>query len=183
MRTPGRSHGPLPFVNPASTALAAALEFHHASATLRADRIDDRRDHARVRFAWHRLDNPHCCPPPESSGNLRGYPPVFVSSIPRWLAAEIVWAALAAAASLIHALANEVPSAKRRDRCLGRGFPRRPTTHMAEQLAKVWHVTGTAGLRYGAPEASPEGNARRRFGLRVPFRVLHLAVRLHRLGW
>jgi len=54
---------PFPFREPVSAAPAKAFEVHHVSATLWANQIDDRRNHARVRFARHRLDVPHCFPP------------------------------------------------------------------------------------------------------------------------
>src|SRR5208283_4843650 len=50
---------PFPFREPVPAAPAKAFEVHHVSAALWADKIDDRRNHARVRFSWNCLDAPH----------------------------------------------------------------------------------------------------------------------------
>jgi len=50
---------PLPLSQPVFTAPTAALVFHHASAALRADQVDDRGDHTRVGFSGQHVDDLH----------------------------------------------------------------------------------------------------------------------------
>jgi hypothetical protein len=101
---------PLPFREPTSAAPAVALEFHHAAAALWADQIDNRGDDARAGFSWQPVDSHGYLLSRRGvsreelqirndarrnqglrvSVNLTPVP--SPSSVPRWLAAEFVWA-------------------------------------------------------------------------------------------
>src|SRR5271166_52347 len=61
--SPCRVDRPLPLREPVSAAFTLATEFHHASAALWADQIDDRGDDARVQFAWRRFNSSHVWSP------------------------------------------------------------------------------------------------------------------------
>jgi hypothetical protein len=120
---------PLPFRKPVSAAFTLAFKLHHASATLRANQVDDRGNYAGVKFPWHRLERSHRCSPlfcrmpslgKNSSLQLCEAQPrtAYDGSLPRgvcrsqapgWLAAEFVWSLVLAAASLSKEYASSMP--------------------------------------------------------------------------
>ncbi len=71
-RRPGASRRlicPFPFWKPVSAASPFTLEFRHSPATLRADQVDDGRDHTRIRFAGQYIKDLHDHSPIHRSGN------------------------------------------------------------------------------------------------------------------
>jgi|SRR5215467_10083864 len=91
-RTARKIH-PLPLRKPVPSALAVALEFHHAPAALRADQIEDRGNDAGTGFTRNRCNCPHSSLPSHSENCLTilwdasGMPTLDVSNCDKLIAA------------------------------------------------------------------------------------------------